>query len=398
MKQTILLNGETSGNVPLLIKGQGVFIFSTESVETCSFNFQDETGENGITFEFSPKHIHAAQFSQNKSKNLKCKDCKSGLSKKAGAYYWVSLDSKNQRLYAGIGEPRLETMVFQYEYTSEDKKRDKIKKFLESLSEICVLEASKTIITPLKLLRDPITHKIPIIVKETDSLSMGDIASCKYLPKATLPLISQKLHQCISGKKFTLDDDDFPEFTKAIEHSIATPGMWCHETLKKKSTEFNKKKPNLAETYLRITLGQNNGESPGVPYVMEIWPVGHYSPVHNHGDSHAIIRVLHGKINVKLFPFLCSDPKGVEPFSTVTVNKDDVTWISPTLNQVHQLHNLEENTETCITIQCYMYGDENKTHYDYFDYLDNKGKIKQFEPDSDMDFIQFRELIKKERG
>jgi hypothetical protein len=43
-----------------------------------------------------------------------------------------------------------------------------------------------------------------------------------------------------------------------------------------------------------------------------------------------------------------------------------------------------------------MYGDENKTHYDYFDYLDNKGKIKQFEPDSDMMFIEFRETMKKE--
>jgi len=45
-----------------------------------------------------------------------------------------------------------------------------------------------------------------------------------------------------------------------------------------------------------------------------------------------------------------------------------------------------------------MYDDENTTHYDYFDYLSSHGKSKQFEPDSDMDFIQFRDLMKKEAG
>jgi hypothetical protein len=88
----------------------------------------------------------------------------------------------------------------------------------------------------------------------------------------------------------------------------------------------------------------------------------------------------------------------VDPFTTVTIEKDDITWISPTLNQIHQLQNPDTNDSSCITIQCYMYDDENTTHYDYFDYLNSKGKSKQFEPDSDMDFIQFRELMKQEAG
>ena len=43
-----------------------------------------------------------------------------------------------------------------------------------------------------------------------------------------------------------------------------------------------------------------------------------------------------------------------------------------------------------------MYEDDNKKHYDYFDYLDSNGDKQQYEPDSDMDFINFKELMQKE--
>jgi hypothetical protein len=226
--------------IPLIISGQGVFVFSTDS-SACSFHFSDATGDHRISFDFSHKHIHAIQISNNKSKKLKCQTCKKGISKKPGAYYWVSIDAQNQQLYAGIGEARLETAVYKYQHSNKTANmHKKTKAFLESLTHV----KFEGIITPIKILRDPITSTVPLLVKDTDSLSMGDIASGNYLPKANLSAVAQKLYDCISGKKFVLDDADFPEFTKAIEYSIATPGMWCHETLKNKSTEFNKNKPN----------------------------------------------------------------------------------------------------------------------------------------------------------
>jgi hypothetical protein len=205
--------------------------------------------------------------------------------------------------------------------------------------------------------------------------------------------VSQKLFSCISGQNFKLNDSDFPNFSDAIEYSIKTPGCWCYEKLKDKSTEFNPDKPDPLETYIRVTLGQNNGESPGIPYVMEIWPPEHYSPVHNHAGANAIIRVLHGSIDVNLYPFLC--PDGIDPLKTINITKDDITWISPTLNQTHQLHNTDENT-TCITIQCYMYEGDNQVHYDYFDYIDADGIKQYYEPDSDIDFNMFKFIIKEE--
>jgi len=95
---------------------------------------------------------------------------------------------------------------------------------------------------------------------------------------------------------------------------------------------------------------------------------------------------------VSQYPFLCTT--GVQPFAVANFLKDDITWISPTLNQTHQLRNLEK--PTCITIQCYMYENDDVAHYDYFDYIDGNGQRKQYEPDSDMDFVQFKELMKQE--
>ena len=220
---------------------------------------------------------------------------------------------------------------------------------------------------------------------------MDDIAGGTYMPKASLSPVAQRLYECIGGAKFQLDTPEFPDFAKAIQHSIVTPGLWCYKKLLTKASEFTKD-PNPAETYLRITLGENNGESPGVPYVMEIWPAGNYSPVHNHGGADAVIRVLHGGIQVSLFPYLTTD--GVDPFTVASFGLNDVTWISPTLNQVHQLRNVGD--EACVTIQCYMYETNDTRHYDYFDFIDGDGSRKQFDPDSDMDFITFKSTMKAE--
>jgi hypothetical protein len=358
------------------------------------FTFYDENQTDGIQVEFTETNVkvmrilNGAHFDD--SNNTK------GLTNKTGAYYWFSLDSQNQKLYAGIGEARLDNIIYKYEFPNKDNNVWKEnRQFLESITRICVSKQSHSI-SPTRLLRDPITSKIPLVVKNTHELIMGDIARSKYLPKSNLSMTSQILYDCIAGEKFVLDDIEFPDFSKAIEYSIVTPGCWCNTRLKEKSTEFNKDEPNILETYLRITLGENNGESPGIPYVVEIWPIGHYSPVHSHASADAIIRVLHGNINVKLYPFLCAEKGGVEPFATADFKKDQITWISPTLNQVHQLTNLEKNTHACITIQCYMYNNKNHSHYDYFDYIDGQGKEQQYTPDSDMDFIKFKELMKTE--
>jgi hypothetical protein len=43
-----------------------------------------------------------------------------------------------------------------------------------------------------------------------------------------------------------------------------------------------------------------------------------------------------------------------------------------------------------------MYEDDNTEHYDYFDYIEESQGTQQFEPNSDMEFIDFKRLMKKE--
>jgi len=362
---------------PLIQKGQGIFVFSVTDASECSFQFSSET--NGIQFNMTPTSTYA-KFLQSNEPLLDPSNT-SGITSKQGAYYWASLDYNNQQLYVGVGEARLETAIYHYRF------QESARPFLESLVAVTDLSPS---VRPLRLLRDPVTHAIPLLVKDTHELTMHHIAAATYMPRANLSPVAQTLHACIAGPRFILDDKEFPHFSKAIEASIADPSGWCHQRLLAKANEFGPGKP--LETYLRITLNQNNGESPGIPYVMEIWPPQHYSPVHNHAGANAIIRVLHGSIDVRLFPYLSPD---VAPFGVATFQKDDITWISPTLNQSHQLAN-RGDTKTCITIQCYMYDEKDRQHYDYFDYLDDKGQTQQYEPDSDMDFIAFKELMFQE--
>jgi hypothetical protein len=383
-KPKCLKLGKYIEDINLIIHGQGVIIFDASS--NCALTFLNSNNAPGLRVYFTDSEVNVYMEPSNKPLIDK-ENTKGILVDVKGAYYWFSLDSQNQRLYAGIGEARQENIIYSYQFPEENRENTKI--FLESLVKVNAYKLQVT-----NVLRDPITKKIPLLVKNSDDLTMDTIALGSYIPKSNLSIMSQKLYDCIAGKQFTINTPDFPEFTKAIEYSIDTPGNWCYERLKQKATEFDKDKPNYNETYLRITLGGNNGESPGIPYVMEIWPVGHYSPIHNHGGSSAIIRVLNGSINVSLFPFLSGDY--TTPFAVANFEKDDITWISPTLNQVHQLKNLDTNKDTCITIQCYMYETDDNKHYDYFDYLDGSGYQHPFEPNSDMDFIEFKKIIKRE--
>jgi hypothetical protein len=364
----------------LPVHGQVTYLFTTPLGSETPAKFQFLNKNSGkIKIEISNENFNISIQTEKGKPQITINE-KTGLISAKNVFYWVSLDSQHQTIKFGIGEARPETVKFTYNIFAD------LKKFIESLSTIKNISNIKA----LKLLRDPIINPVPLKIKRIDELTMSDIAEYKYLPHAFLTPTNQQLFNCISGKNFVLDDDYFPDFSKAIQHSIVTEGCWCNKKLQEKSTEFNPDKPNINETYLRITLGRNSGESPGIPYVMEIWPSNNYSPIHSHADSNAVIRVLHGSINVTLFPFLGEGTA----FAVADFDKDDITWLSPELNQIHQLRN--NTSDVCITIQCYMYGLDNEKHYDYFDYIDDDKKIVQYEPDSDMNFVEFKERMKKE--
>lgn len=241
--------------------------------------------------------------------------------------------------------------------------------------------------------RDPVTIDPALLVVANDQYSMMDAAWSRTTVVENLSAACQKLYANVAGHHFTLNTPDFPDFTDAIENSIRNENGWCYQTLLKKKDEFGES-DDTNGTYIRITLGQNQGWSPGVPFVLEIWPHQHYSPIHNHAGANAIIKVLHGEITVKLFSMLSEHHK--KPFAQKTFLPGQTTWITPEINQTHQLINDSAEDKTCMTIQCYAYGKDNDTHYEYFDFLDTEGNIGHFDPVSDMGFTEFKELMRQE--
>jgi hypothetical protein len=101
-----------------------------------------------------------------------------GIINNKGIYYWFSLDSQNQILMAGIGEARIDNLIYKYEFNFEtDEERKTNKLFLESLITI----RKDDFIHSIKLLRDPISSILPLKVARIDDLTMNDVALQKYI-------------------------------------------------------------------------------------------------------------------------------------------------------------------------------------------------------------------------
>ena len=178
-----------------------------------------------------------------------------------------------------------------------------------------------------------------------------------------------------------------PRLSDAITYSIKTKGKLLYNKLdeKKEKGEFR---------YLRVTVGSDRGSSPGVPYVLEIWPAGSASPIHNHGNAFAVIKVLYGAVKVAIYNKTWDEEQTQEELMSFNAQQGDVTWISPNWFQTHKLTN-ESQQLFCATIQCYKYSSDDEVMWPYFDYLDGK-TVKKFIVDSDFEFMQLRETLLNE--
>lgn len=366
----------------LSVPGQGVLLFVAADAAgacACTFTIYDNDRVDGLQVAWTDSGVAVRRLSAPEP--YPGENTGKGLVADPRAYFWFSLDAQNGRLRGGVGEARAETAVYECKLpAATDAERRESKAFLESLTGLADFNGA----APLRLLRDPVGRPLPLRV--SPSVSLDAIAGGLHLPASHLAPVARQMFDCVAGCQ--LDADDFPEFSQAIAASIA--GGWCQRRLAEKADEFSKTDPNPAETYLRITLGENAGESPGVPYVLEIWPAGHFSPTHSHANAEAIIKVLHGDIEVQLYPYL---GPSAAPFATADFTAGDVLWISPTLNQTHRLTN--RGAAPCVTVQCYAYDRGDRAHYDFFDYLD-KSDVKQYTPDSDMEFSAFKALMRAE--
>lgn len=371
----------------LPVKGQGTIGFALSETAPFTVSARGDDGSPSLRWTIGSYEALLELVSIEGEVTELLREPGVGLDASLACPYWFSFDCHNRLIRYGKGEMRLGTMLASRELERPEENQPDPWSWIAAVQDV---EVSAPTTGYVDLWKDPVTIELPMRVVPHDMITMEDIAYGRVTVPASLTPTCQKLYDNVAGARFLLDTPDFPDFAAAIRASILDKDGWCAQVLEKKANEFGKYDPDM--TYLRITLGANQGESPGIPFVMEIWPSGNYSPIHNHGGSDAVIRVLHGEINVSLYPFLA--PEQQTPFAAKTFVKEDVTWISARLNQVHQLRNLNPD-EPCITIQCYLYSDDNRTHWPYFDYL-GEGDIEHFNPNSDADFLTFKRKLKEE--
>ena len=178
--------------------------------------------------------------------------------------YWLSLDKENGVLRYGkhfttkaltLAEVTLKTLDKEGVMQWDDAPRFQ---WLEKLKTVSVVQEQETTSQdlPVAIHPLPVTVDLSPFVVSGDYVSLCDLASGLVTVPANLPDACQKLYGNIGGISITLDDKEFPEFGRALESSCTDPSGWCYKKLQEKQKEFGDK-PNIAMTYLRITLGYN---------------------------------------------------------------------------------------------------------------------------------------------
>lgn len=119
--------------IKCIVPGKGTLFFSTNS-KFCLFRILNQFENDGFEICFQPQRILVNRIGfleplLDKNNNTgTIPDC---------FYYWFSIDSQNQRFYAGIGHSKIETVIYQYVfYFDNDELKNSHKSFLESLDNI----------------------------------------------------------------------------------------------------------------------------------------------------------------------------------------------------------------------------------------------------------------------
>ena len=354
----------------------------------------------------------------------------SGVDKGRKISYWLSYDRFHYTIMYGKGYRMEETTILKFDFmeglnnTEQEQTRKQLQEFFNPTEEKLIelqTEKPRSVqqALPSSLDHDdtdslslidieksvdfdynPFVKNFPIFVYTGSLITFLDIEDGNYVFPQSLPQACQTMYYNIEDIELNyLYENDEVLLSDAIRYSINTEGCSLYRKLDAKANEFGTYKPD--QTYLRVTLGLNYYNSPGVDYVLEIWPVGHFSPIHNHGNAYAIIKVLFGGLTVHLYNKQALTDGSTEhdqaEIAHVDVKAGDVTWLTPNWYATHKLKN--DTKDFCATIQCYAYSKEDKEHWPYFEYLaDDDGPngghfTSKFLPNSDYTFRELHDTV-----
>jgi len=245
----------------------------------------------------------------------------------------------------------------------------------------------------IEVRKEPLVVNPSPFVLDASKVTMNLIDKHQFIFSSELPGPCRVLYDTI--KNIGLDTEYEMgimdcKLSDAVRHSMTTEGCLLHKTLQHKH-------------YLRITIGPSANQSPGIPYVLEFWPPGAESPVHNHGSVCAIVKVLFGTIQNGTYnkmPSRVYDADATDKFEPKQLfqfdcNKGDALWMSPEWYQTHQLRNVSD--DFCATLNCYKYDEDDPIQWNLFDYVnDENGQMGNFFPNTDFSFGEMRRIVLEE--
>lgn len=175
--------------------------------------------------------------------------------------YWLSLDKENGILRYGKYFTNKSMTLVEATLKQENKdgvmiwKNEEQFSWLEKVKTTEVMQDDGQDEPGTTLLPLPVVIDLSPFVLSSDRITLRELESGQYTVPVNLPDACQTLYGNVAGMSIMLDDDDFPDFTRAIEWSCSNPEGWAYKKLIEKAGEFGKSNPDM--TYLRITLGYN---------------------------------------------------------------------------------------------------------------------------------------------
>jgi hypothetical protein len=261
---------------------------------------------------------------------------------------------------------------------------------------------------------DPSDAPPPFYVDPLTALALRDKAaslspSPRFAPATTLDAFTRQLFiprtitdLYVKAQAVRLDDWEIV----AIRHSLFEPKGLLARVLELKEPGDDTHPP-----YIRVgCTGRGDYDHLGPPpaveqveedhhgdfgaaAVLEIWPGGHYSPIHSHGGTTGILLGLTGAIDIMLYEELDWNARKL---GLMTLTPGQIGWLDPRRFAVHKVAcNTPEGTFGA-SFHVYLNPEEALPRSrDEFDYVDEKThEKKRFKTYSDLSWrVLRRELI-----
>ncbi|KAB5554637.1 cysteine dioxygenase [Coniochaeta sp. 2T2.1] len=123
----------------------------------------------------------------------------------------------------------------------------------------------------------------------------------------------------------TCDDVDVGFLTQLMQEYDASDSGWQRFALGDES-----------RGYTRNLVDEGNGKS---NLLVLVWSPGKGSPIHDHGNAHCLMKILHGELTETRYNFpQTSDPAPMEVISEKTYTEDSVAYMADELG-VHRIRN-----------------------------------------------------------